>query len=152
MICEEPDPVEDPAARLPRTFWLAIAPGVAMMTYGLRGVLEVTDATASWSAARWFVGGNLAHDLVVSPIVCLVGFLTARWLPPLVRGPVQAALLACGVIGVVAYPLVRGYGTTAGEPSFLDRDYGTSVLVLWGCAWVVAAVVVGWRALRRRGR
>lgn len=149
MICEEPDEVDVPP---PRAFWLALVPGVAMMAFGLRGLLQVTDAAAFWSAARWFVGGNLAHDLIVSPIACVVGFLAARWLPPLVRGPAQAASFTCGVIGVVSYPLVRGYGVTPGEPSFLDRDYGTSVLALWGAVWLAAAVAVGWRAVRRRGR
>jgi hypothetical protein len=152
VISEGPDEIDVPAGVAPpRTFWLAFVPGAAMMAFGLRGLLRTTDSSALWSALRWFVGGALAHDLIVSPVVCVVGFLAARWLPPIVRGPAQAALLACGVIGVVAYPLVRGYGVTPGEPSFLDRDYGTSVLALWGAAWSAAAVVVVWRVVRWRG-
>lgn len=151
MISEGPDGSDaPPQAAPPRTFWVALAPGVAMVVFGVRGLLEVADAPALWSATRWFVGGTLVHDLVVSPIACVVGFLAARALPPLVRSPIQAALVACGVIGVVSYPFVRGYGATAGEPSFLDRDYGTSVLALWGYVWLAAAVAVGWRAVRRR--
>ena len=142
---------EEPAP-LPRTFWVALLPGVVLIAFGFRGLLDVTDATALWSAARWFVGGAVAHDLLVSPTVCLVGLVATRWLPDRIRGPVQGGLVACGVLGVAAYPLVRGYGVTPGEPSFLDRNYTVSLLILWACVWAVAAVVIASRFVRRPAR
>ncbi len=137
--------------RVPKAFWVALIPGGVMIAFGCRGLLDVTDNTALWSAARWFVGGALAHDLLVSPAVCLVGVLAGRWLPDRIRGPVQAALVASGAVAVVAYPMVRGYGVTPGEPSFLSRNYTASVLILWGAIWLLTAIVVV-RRLRHRGR
>ena len=128
--------------RLPTLFWLALVPGAVMIGFGFRGLLDVTDGTAFWSAARWFAGGALAHDLLVSPTVCLVGLLASRWLPDRIRGPVQAALVASGALAVVAYPMVRGYGVTPGEPSFLSRNYTGSLLILWAAIWLVAVVAV----------
>lgn len=141
----------DPPLEPPRAFLVALLPGALMIGYGIRGLLASTDTTDRWSIVRWLVGGNLAQDLVVSPLACAVGLAAARWLPAVVRGPVQAALVASGAIGAVAYPFVRAYGRTAGEPSFLARDYATSLLTLWAAVWLVAVVVVTWRILRRRG-
>ncbi len=132
---------------VPRTFWVALVPGAALIAFGVRGLLDVTDATALWSAGRWFVGGAVAHDLLVSPTVSLVGLLATRWLPNRIRGPIQGALVTCGVLGVAAYPLVRGFGVTPGEPSFLDRNYLQSLLILWGCVWLLTAVMIGRRFL-----
>ncbi len=139
------------AERVPKSFWVALVPGGVMIAVGCRGLLEVTDGIALWSAARWFVGGALAHDLLVSPAVCLVGLLAVRWLPDRIRGPVQAALVASGAVAVVAYPMVRGYGVTPGEPSFLSRNYTVSLLILWGAIWLLAAIVVTLRLRRHRG-
>ncbi len=138
--------------RLPWTFWAALVPGGIMVAFGVRGLVMVTDSAALWSAGRWLVGGNLVHDLVLSPVICLVAWLLARALPDVARGPVQGACVAAGVIGVVAYPLVRGYGITPGEPSFLSRDYLQSVLILWGLSALVAVVVVVGRVVSARRR
>ncbi len=136
----------------PWTFWAAIAPGALMILFGFRGLLEVTEPPAFWSVARWFVGGNLAQDLLISPLVCVIGFALARWLPARIRGPIQGALVICGVIGLASYPLVRRFGATPGEPSFLDRDYGRSVLFLWGYVWLATAGIIAWRFVRARRR
>ena len=148
MTGDPPDTGAD-ATSPPRTFWLALVPGVLMIGYGVRGLFGDTSSAALWSTARWFVGGNLAQDLLVAPLACLVGHLLARRLPALARGPAQAGFVACGILGLVAFPFVRGYGRTVGEPSFLARDYGASLLTLWAMVWAVAVVVVAARVTRR---
>lgn len=133
-------------------FWVGLALGLPLVAFGLRGVLGQFSGPALESFVVYFVGGAALHDLVVAPAVCVVGWLVVRAVPKVALGPVQAALLASGVIGLVSWPLVRGYGITPGEPSFLSRDYVASVLIAWGVVWTLAAIAVGVRVVNARRR
>ncbi len=42
-----------------------------------------------------------------------------------------------GVVGLISWPLVRGYGRFAGNPPILPRDYGTGLAVVLGLVWIV---------------
>nr|MBA3653360.1 hypothetical protein [Actinomycetota bacterium] len=46
-----------------------------------------------------------------------------------------AGLLISGALSLVAWPLVRGYGRSAGNPSILPRNYGAglagTLIVVW---------------------
>ncbi|MDZ7675164.1 MAG: hypothetical protein U5K30_08870 [Acidimicrobiales bacterium] len=133
-------------------FWIGLVLGVPVIAFGLRGLLGTFQGVALASYGQYFVGGALLHDLLIAPAVCAVGWLIARWLPRPAVAPVQAALIASSVVAVVAYPFVRGYGATPGEPSFLPRDYTNSVLLVWAVVWMVALVVVAVRVVSARRR
>jgi membrane protein implicated in regulation of membrane protease activity len=70
----------------------------------------------------------------------------------------RSGLLATGVVLLVAWPFVRGYGRDPTIPSLLDRNYAVGVAAAIGATWIAVAVwiavsialaiVVG----RRRGR
>ena len=71
--------------------------GVAVMAYGLVGLLGASDATQPRNLGAFFLGAGIVHDVIVAPVVVLVGWLIARVLPPFVRPPVWFALarVAC---------------------------------------------------------
>lgn len=132
-----------------RGFWVGLALGVPFLAYGIRGAVDGLPGVQLTSFLRWFVGSAVVHDLVLGPSVCLLGVLVVRLVPPTARAPVQAVLFAGGVTALVAWPFVRGYGVTSGEPSFLSRNYTASVLTIWaGC--LVAGVA--WTAVSARRR
>lgn len=136
--------------RPPRGFWVGLALGAPIMAVGVVGALDNAARTHPAELARWVVGGALVHDLVVLPLVALVGW-TARRVTPVVAWPaVRWALATSAVIAVVAWPFVRGYGRRAANPSLLPRDYalGTALAVL--TVWVAALVWV--LVARRRSR
>jgi hypothetical protein len=87
------------------------------------------------------VGLALAHDLVLAPVVLLVGAGVRRVVPAGARPLVAGGLLVSGVLGLVAWPLVRGYGRSAGNPSVLPRDYGRGLLVALAATWAVVLVL-----------
>ena len=132
--------------------WVGLLLGLPFVAYGFRGVLADLPGVQLTSFGWYFVGAAVVHDVLVAPAVCVLGWFVLRRLPAVAVGPVQAALLASGVIGLVSWPFVRGYGVTPGEPSFLSRDYTRSVLVLWSVVWAVAVVVVTSRAVIARRR
>lgn len=131
-------------------FWVGLVVGWATMAFGLRGVLDDHDATNPAGLARWVLGGAVAHDAVVAPLVLLVGTWLGRWLPASVRGPVRGALVLTAIVVVYSYPLLRGFGRRELNASTLPGDYPTSVAMVVGLIWSASAALVALRALRRR--
>jgi hypothetical protein len=135
-----------------RGLLVGLALGAPLMAYGVRGALVDASLTHPFELARWVVGSALAHDLVLAPAVLAVGWAAHRTTPRPAWPAVRWGLVTTGVLALLAWPFVRGYGRDPNIPSLLPRDYaaGTAVAVAVVWAAVVIAVVVAYR--RRRGR
>lgn len=133
-----------------RWFWIGATAGWAIIAYGVRGVLEHHIDTRPAELARFVVGAALVHDLVVVPLVLVVGAVAGRAVRGRWRAPVQAGLIVSGVVVLFSYPLVRGYGRVHNNPSSLPRDYAIGVVVVLVATWAVIAVV-GRRAQKQDG-
>lgn len=143
-------PGDEDARPYTTSFWIGLALGLLVIAFGVRGAVDALPGVQRTSFVQYFVGSAILHDLVVAPLVCVVAWFVVRWTPSLATGPVQAGLVTSGLVGLVSWPFVRGYGRTEGEPSFLSRDYATSVLTIWGVIWAVVALVVAARIVRAR--
>ena len=132
-------------------FWISAAAGWAVIGFALRGILQHSLDTRPGELARFVVGGALLHDLVVAPVVILVGVAVARAVPARARATVQAALVVSAVVGLFSYPLVRDFGLAANNPTSLPHNYARNLLVVLGVVWAVAAAAVVLRS-RVRGR
>lgn len=129
-------------------FWVSAVIGWGVIAWGVAGIVANSLDTRPANLARFVVGGALLHDLVVAPLAIVAGVLVARAVPGRARAPVQAALATSAIVAVFAYPLVRGYGLAANNPTSLPHDYAANLLAVLGAVWVVTAVAV---ALRVRG-
>ena len=107
--------------------------GVAMGAVGVQALLDTHPGTT----LRWVVGLALAHDLVLVPVVLVVGVAVRRVVPARARPAVVIGLVTSGVLGLFAWPFVRGYGRQAHHPSLLPRNYGRGLLVAWAVTWLV---------------
>jgi hypothetical protein len=125
-----------------RSYWIALAVGAAVMTYGAVGLLGATGIGDGVDVGVWLVGADVAHDFVLAPLACLIGALVARALPRWCRAPVQAALLTTGVLLIVIFPALRGYGRdqVPDNPSVQPLDYTTATLTALAVVWAVASV------------
>jgi hypothetical protein len=140
-----------------RTYWVALAIGAAVMTYGAVGLLGDTGFGAGVDVGVWLVGADVAHDFVLAPLACLIGAAAARLLPRWCRAPVQAALLTSGVLLIVVFPALRGFGRdhVPDNPSVQPLDYTTATLtalaVVWAAAgvWLVVRLATSDRGRRR---
>ena len=121
-------------------FWISTAIGWAVIGWGVFGIFSNSLDTRPANLAKFVVGGALLHDLLIAPVAILVGVLIARAVPRRVRGPVQAALIVSAVVALFAYPLVRGYGLAANNPTSLPYNYGLNLVIVLGVVWAVAAV------------
>jgi hypothetical protein len=140
-------------------FWTGVTIGGAVCGYGLHGLIPALHGITSRQFLQWYVGADVAHDLVVAPAACLVGVLVVRVTGPVARAPVRAALFATAIVVAVAWAPLRGYGRAAvpDNPSVAPLDYSTAVptavAVVWAiaAAWLLAAEIRRRRISRRPG-
>jgi hypothetical protein len=133
-------------------FWLGAAVGLAIVGFGVGGLLTHIDGPALTSWLKVFAGGLLAHDALFAPVVVLGSVLLVRVVPASVRAPIQGALIVSCALIAVAIPVAGGYGRLANNPSLLPSDaYGTRLTVVLAIVWAVAAIVAV-AGLRRRKR
>jgi hypothetical protein len=134
-------------------FWVALPVGAAVMAFGAVGLIGDAGLTGAADVARWFVGSDLAHDFVIAPVMGLVGAAVTRLLPRWCRAPIQAGLIASGVLLIVVFPALRGYGrdTVPDNLSVHPLDYTTATLTALAVVWTLAAAWLAIRIARRRG-
>jgi hypothetical protein len=122
------------------------------MAFGAVGLIGDTGVGAGVTVGGWLVGADVAHDFVLAPLACLIGAAVARALPRWCRAPVQAALLTSGVLLIVVFPALRGFGRdqVPDNPSVQPLDYATAMPTALAVVWAAAAA---WLILRiARGR
>lgn len=86
--------------------------------------------------AAWMIGAVVIHDGILSPVVVAVGWFAARVVRPRARRYVQGALVAGGLITVVAVPMILRAGQEPESKAILRQNFGGNLTVLLG---VVAA-------------
>lgn len=123
-----------------RAFWISVVAGVAIMAYGIDGYFDrYPDFMRRFSLGQWIVGVNVVHDLVLAPIVLVVGLGVARLVPTLVRQPVRVGLIASGVVLLVAWRPLQHSAATKHNATVQPLDYGTATLTVLACVWLLVA-------------
>jgi len=135
------EPGRDDDHRAGPLFWIAAAIGWAVIAWGLRGIFQHSLDTRPANLARFVVGGALLHDLLIAPLLIGAGVLLARVVPGRARAVVQGALAISGIVALFSYPLVRGFGLAANNPTSLPHNYAAGLLVVLGIVWAVAAAI-----------
>jgi hypothetical protein len=116
---------------------------------GLRGIFAHRIDTRPANLARFVVAGALLHDLLVAPVVIVLGVLVVRAVPRRPRAAVQAALAVSAIVALFAYPLVRAYGLSTHNPTSEPHNYARNLLIVLAFVWLVALAAT---VLRRRPR
>ncbi|MEO3748538.1 hypothetical protein [Plantactinospora sp. B5E13] len=95
------------------------------------------------SALPWLVAGPLLHDVLVAPLVGLVGLVLARLVPHRRRRRwITAGLVASATLLLVAVPLLWRPAAAPPNPGLQDRDYLAGLTVWLTLLWVVVAVAL----------
>ena len=130
--------------------WFVIAIGWVVIGVVIAGVLRESERTHPGSWATWVLGAALVHDLIVLPLVLLVGLGLGQLLRPAWRGPIRAVITVVAVVAVVTWPTVRRFGARSDNPSLLPLDAGRNLAVLALGLAVVALAVAAVRAVGDR--
>ncbi|MFG3052212.1 hypothetical protein ACGFZP_14825 [Kitasatospora sp. NPDC048239] len=125
---------------------LLLAAGLALVGYGLYGLLGDPYVTDPLDVLVWAVGGLVLHDGLWVALVCLLGAF-------LVRGPVlRGWLVVAAAVTAVGLPAVLRAGDDHGNPSVLPLPYLRNwLLVLAATAGLALLVALAGR-WRRRAR
>lgn len=125
-------------------FWIGAALGIAIMAFGIRGVFGQSRGTRPFDLATWVIGADLIHDLVIAPLVVLVGIVVVTTVGTRWRAPIRAGLLASAIVVAVGWAPLRGYGraTAPDNPTIQPLNYATAVLTVLAAIWVVVTVWV----------
>ncbi|MEH0638751.1 hypothetical protein QBA35_36800 [Streptomyces bottropensis] len=115
---------------------------VALMGFGASLLSDVRDLTG---ALVWLGGAVVLHDVVIAPLVLLVGLVAVR---AGVRGPVRGALLVAGALTAVALPVLLRPGKPANS-SVLPLDYPRNWLLALVAVAAVTALLMAVRGTRR---
>lgn len=133
-------------------FGLGLVVGLAVMAYGVVGLLGAAQATQPRNLGVFFLGAGIVHDAVLAPVVAVVAWLIARAVPARLRPPLWFALAGTALLVVVTWPLVRRWGARAANPSLLPLDYGRNVAVGVAVIWAVALADLARRIVAGRSR
>ncbi len=123
--------------------------GVGLALYGIVGLVGSTSQRGLISAAKWFIGGALVHDLLLAPVVLAIGVLVVRWVPGRIRPYVQAGLFITAALTLIALPFLSGRGYHRTNPSALPLNYGRGYAIAVAVVWLTIAIVAFVRSLRR---
>ncbi|MEU9079914.1 hypothetical protein ACFYUY_22780 [Kitasatospora sp. NPDC004745] len=125
---------------------LLLAAGLAVIGYGLSGLLADPYITDPLDVAVWGIGGLVLHDGLWVPLVCLLGAFA-------VRGPVlRGWLVVAAAVTAVGLPAVLRADDDHGNPSVLPLPYLRNWLLVLAATAGVALLVALVGRWRRRGR
>ncbi len=136
----------------PRSRWFipAFIVGWLVIWYGATRALGNARDSHPFALVVHVVTFDLVHDLVLAPVVLLVGWALGRMVPPIARGPVRAAAAISAIVVVFAYPLWRRWGHRPTNSSTLPLPYARNIVLVLALVWLAAAAVVVTRARHHR--
>lgn len=119
---------------------IAIAlPGLAALVWGI--VLAAQFAFHSWrdgrSALLYFLGGAIGHDVLVAPLVGVVGLLISTRVPVAWRTPIRVGASISGVLGLIAIPALWRAHAGLHNPGLDDRNYAAGLLIALAVVWTL---------------
>ncbi|WP_152366019.1 hypothetical protein [Microlunatus speluncae] len=98
------------------------------------------------ATALWFGLPPLVSDLVLIPVIGLLGLTVGTRVRPAWRAPVIMGLIISGALVAIAWPFVAGIGRRPDNPSLLDRPYLLGTVIFLVLIWAGVAI---WGLLRR---
>jgi hypothetical protein len=98
------------------------------------------------ATALWFGLPPLVFDLLLVPLIGLLGTVVAVRVPRRWRPPVIIGLIISGALLAVGWPFVAGIGRRPDNPSLLDRPYLLGTVIFLVVIWLGVAA---WAWLRR---
>lgn len=131
--------------------WLVILVGFGVMGWAVLGVFSEAERTAPVSWFTWLIGGALVHDLIVLPLVLLVGAGFASLGRPGLARSLRWAVAVGAVITVASFPVVARFGARSDNPTVLPLPAGRNLVYIW-VGLLAVAVVVGLLWDRRLAR
>jgi hypothetical protein len=128
-----------------RPLLIGIAAGVPFLAVGVYQMVSRDLDIAG--IVTWMAAGVVLHDFVLVPVVFALGAIVRRRAGGGSLAPLEAALIASGILILFSVPALSGKGVSAADPSRLPGDYPVDLAVLLAGVWIVAGC---WALLGKR--
>lgn len=126
------------------------AAGLALLGYGIFRILDNTNKTIPRQLVRWLIGAVILNDGILVPATMAVGFVLTHTFRPRLRRYIQGALVASGLITIVAIPLIDRRGSQPAVKALEQQNYGLHLGILVALVFGVAGFAYVVRVLRDR--
>ena len=131
-------------------FWIGLLIGGAIVAFAMRGVLhQFATGAARYRWARYVVGADLVHDLIIAPLVFLVAYGARHIVAPRFRGPLAFGVYGSAVMIAIGWYPLHGTAHYKQNVSFQPLNYATAVTTTVVVVWCIAAI---WTVLLMRKR
>ncbi len=138
------------SVRSDRGIWVGIALGSPLVIMGVKDMADRASETHPIELVRWIVSGALVHDLVVVPVVLLVGFFLNKLIPSSVYPLVRWATITTAILVVFSWPFIAGYGRNPRVPSLLARNYAHGLGFYVAGVWITTGALIAIRVVAQR--
>ena len=128
--------------------------GVLVMCVACRGILGDARETHPLGLVVWLGGSVALSDLLIAPVVLLVGVVVVRVVPVAARTAVSLGLMIAGPVLLIGLVVLFASRRARGNPTVLPLDYSTGLavtLLLIASVTSAGALLSVWAA-RRTGR
>lgn len=129
-----------------------VAAGIALLLFGVFRLTTEIALPNLIGLATWMFAAIVIHDGVLSPLVLSIGWVLRRYVPDRPRRYLQFALIVCGLVTVIAIPMIYLRGSQPAVKAILLRNYGANLGLIIGLVAVVTLVVYAVRVAHRRPR
>ncbi len=123
------------------------AVGGLVAMFGVARLVSETPGSHLLVLAVWLVGALVLHDTVLSPMIISIGAVLRR-VPARARSYVQGALVAGGIVTIIAIPLMYRAGSQPDVKAILDQNFPANLTVLLALITVIAVLSYLLRVLR----
>ena len=115
-------------------------PGLAVMGFGIYGLIHGSGQTHPTEWIKWFVGGLVVHDFLIAPLVFVIAVVLVRRAAAPWKASLQGGLFATGILTLAAWPYVAGYGRRPDNKTLLPNNYAHGLFVVLAVVWLSAAI------------
>ncbi len=131
-------------------FWVSVIVGAIVVGVGVRGVFhQFPLGQQRYRFFRYLVVSDLTHDVIVAPILFIVGWIVSRISPPWLRAPLAFGGFASAISLAIAWYPLQGTASYKQNPTFQPLNYSTAIMTVFAVVWSIATV---WAVVRFRGR
>lgn len=123
--------------------------GGLLAAFGVFRLVSEIPVGSLLALSVWLAGALVLHDAVLSPGLLGLGAVI-RHAPARIRGYLQGALIAGGIVSVIAIPLIYRTGSQPRVKAILDQDFRRNLAVLFAIISVTALAGYLWRVIRER--
>ena len=126
------------------------AAGLLLLLYGVFRLVTQVPHAKRIGLAFWLIGALIIHDGILSPLVVSISWVLARVVPPRARRYLQFALIAGGLVTVIALPMIHRQKIGPAQKALLRQNFAANLTIILAVIAVLTLAAYAVRVARDR--